>query len=108
MTPVSFAQEELFDAGAPLAPSREQLEPGAFILRSFAFKEARALLDAVEQVAAAAPLRRMTTARGSMSVAMTNCGDAGWISDRTGYRYAIGLDAGLIMCASCSVFHASI
>jgi len=24
----------------------------------------------------------------SMSVAMTNCGQAGWVTDRTGYRYA--------------------
>ena len=23
----------------------------------------------------------------TMSVAMTNCGEAGWVSDRTGYRY---------------------
>ena len=30
----------------------------------------------------------MTTARGlRMSVAMTNCGVVGWLSDRSGYRY---------------------
>jgi alkylated DNA repair protein (DNA oxidative demethylase) len=30
-----------------------------------------------------------------MSVAMTNCGDAGWVSDRSGYRYdAIDPDSG--------------
>ncbi len=30
----------------------------------------------------------MTTVRGwRMSVAMTNCGNAGWVSDRSGYRY---------------------
>ena len=89
MTGASRAgQEELFDSGAPPAASREQLEPGAFVLRAFALDEAPALLDAIQVVAEAAPLRRMTTARGlRMSVAMTNCGDAGWLSDRSGYRY---------------------
>jgi alkylated DNA repair protein (DNA oxidative demethylase) len=42
----------------------------------------------VKWVADHAPLRCMTTPGGyRMSVAMTNCGAAGWISDRTGYRY---------------------
>ncbi|MDB4966250.1 MAG: oxidative demethylase AlkB [Myxococcales bacterium] len=82
------AQEELFDAASAPAPDREQLEPGAFVLRAFAAEEAPALLDAIGLVAQAAPLRHMTTARGwRMSVAMTNCGDAGWLSDRSGYRY---------------------
>jgi DNA oxidative demethylase len=37
----------------------------------------------------AAPLRHMVTPGGQrMSVAMSNCGDAGWISDRQGYRYS--------------------
>ena len=80
-------QENLFDTGAPPAAGREQLEPGAFVLRAFALEEAGELLAAIEQVAALAPLRRMITARGPMSVAMTNCGDAGWISERAGYRY---------------------
>ncbi|MEO6597383.1 MAG: alpha-ketoglutarate-dependent dioxygenase AlkB, partial [Planctomycetota bacterium] len=89
MTPASRAgQEELFASEVPQAVIREQLEPGAFVLRAFALEEAPALLDAIELVVQAAPLRRMTTARGlRMSVAMTNCGDAGWLSDRAGYRY---------------------
>jgi alkylated DNA repair protein (DNA oxidative demethylase) len=79
---------ELFDPGARQADSREQLEPGAFVLRAFALDEAPALLDAIQAVAQAAPFRHMTTARGlRMSVAMTNCGDAGWLSDSNGYRY---------------------
>ena len=82
------AQEELFDAGAAPAGSREQLEPGAFVLRAFAVDGATVLLDAIGLVAQAAPLRHMTTAGGwRMSVGMTNCGDAGWLSDRSGYRY---------------------
>src|SRR3982750_617952 len=89
MTRASRAdQAELFEPGARQADGREQLEPGAFVLRGFALDEAPALLDAIEAVAQTAPLRHMTTARGlRMSVAMTNCGDAGWLSDRRGYRY---------------------
>ena len=89
MTPASRAgQEELFDSGSLQAATVEQLEPGAFVLRAFAVEQAAALLKAVELVARSAPLRHMTTPRGwRMSVAMTNCGDAGWLSDRSGYRY---------------------
>jgi DNA oxidative demethylase len=65
-----------------------QLAAGAVVLRRFAGDDA-ALLAAVRQVAAAAPFRQMTTPGGyRMSVAMTNCGRAGWITDRKGYRYA--------------------
>lgn len=79
-------QEELFAQEA--APARrEPLEPGAFVLRAFASDEAPALLDGIRAVAQQAPFRHMTTARGLMSVAMTNCGEAGWLSDRRGYRY---------------------
>ncbi len=46
------------------------------------------LLCAVERIHAAAPFRHLTTPGGHvMSVAMTNCGDLGWVSDRRGYRY---------------------
>lgn len=82
------AQEDLFAPAAASPGVREELDPGAFVLRAFAVEEAPALLDAIERVARAAPLRNMTTARGwRMSVAMTNCGEAGWLSDRQGYRY---------------------
>ncbi len=66
-----------------------ELEPGAWVLRAYAVEEARALLSEIERIARTAPLRQMETARGwRMSVAMTNCGDAGWLSDRSGYRYS--------------------
>ncbi|HEX4508510.1 MAG TPA: DNA oxidative demethylase AlkB [Burkholderiaceae bacterium] len=89
MTRASGAgQEELFDVGVASGASRDELEPGAFVLRAFAFDEAPALLDAIQVVAQMAPFRHMATARGlRMSVAMTNCGAAGWLSDRNGYRY---------------------
>jgi DNA oxidative demethylase len=39
-------------------------------------------------VTAQAPFRHMSTPGGfRMSVAMTNCGTLGWVTDRTGYRY---------------------
>lgn len=47
-----------------------------------------ALQVEISQLCQLAPLRHMVTRSGkSMSVAMTNCGSAGWVSDRGGYRY---------------------
>jgi len=46
------------------------------------------LVRAVKTVVAQAPLRHLVTPGGRvMSVAMSNCGSLGWVSDRTGYRY---------------------
>ncbi|MGH9328781.1 MAG: DNA oxidative demethylase AlkB, partial [Terriglobia bacterium] len=54
----------------------------------FALAEEGALLSAFENVVAQAPFRNMVTPGGSsMSVAMTNCGPFGWVTDRRGYRY---------------------
>jgi alkylated DNA repair protein (DNA oxidative demethylase) len=77
----------LFDHEAP-PPSREPLEEGAVLLRGFATAEAPQLLKEVRRVAEAAPFRHLVVPGGhTMSVAMTNCGRVGWVSDRTGYRY---------------------
>jgi alkylated DNA repair protein (DNA oxidative demethylase) len=77
----------LFDSEG-LPPSHEQLEEGAVLLRGFAISEAPALLEEVARIAQAAPFRHLVTPGGyTMSVAMTNCGRVGWVSDRTGYRY---------------------
>jgi alkylated DNA repair protein (DNA oxidative demethylase) len=77
----------LFDEVAP-PPSREPLQEGAVLLRGFAGADAAQLLREVEAIAQAAPFRQMATPGGyTMSVAMTNCGRTGWISDRGGYRY---------------------
>jgi len=84
------AQAELFDALASPSGIRANVElaPGAWWLRGFAVDDAPALLAAIDRVAQVAPWRHMTTAGGwRMSVAMTNCGDAGWLSDHSGYRY---------------------
>jgi len=72
----------------PGAPSSEWLEEGAVLLRGFAAEQAHTLIDEVERIAQAAPFRRLVTPGGyTMSVAMTNCGRVGWVSDRSGYRY---------------------
>lgn len=64
------------------------LKPGAVVLGGFAADDAEDLLAAVRRVGVAAPFRRMVTPGGwTMSVAMTNCGSVGWVTDRTGYRY---------------------
>ena len=70
------------------ADNSEPLASGAVALRGFACADEGALLGALEAVIAKAPLRHMVTPGGfRMSVAMTNCGQYGWVSDRTGYRY---------------------
>ncbi len=69
-------------------PSVETLGDGATLLRAFAEPEAAALMEALRHVLALAPFRHMVTPGGHlMSVAMTNCGRAGWVTDRSGYRY---------------------
>jgi alkylated DNA repair protein (DNA oxidative demethylase) len=66
----------------------ETIAPGAMLLRAFALPFAEDLLAVLGDITVTAPFRRMTTPWGAaMSVAMTNCGEAGWLSDRTGYRY---------------------
>jgi DNA oxidative demethylase len=76
-------QSELY-----FAQSKEPLGAGAALLHQFAIPEQSALLAALQQVSAAAPFRHMITPGGyRMSVAMTNCGSLGWVTDKTGYRY---------------------
>lgn len=79
---------ELFDAAPQVASRQESLGPGAAVLRGFAMANQTALLADLEGVVAQAPLRHMVTPGGHrMSVAMTNCGALGWVSDPDGYRY---------------------
>ncbi|WP_083228770.1 DNA oxidative demethylase AlkB [Bordetella sp. H567] len=78
----------LFGSPDEEAPWDEPIAPGAVLLRRYACGQAPALLAAVKAIAAAAPFRHLLTPGGQrMSVAMTNCGAQGWISDRRGYRY---------------------
>ena len=65
-----------------------RLGPQAIVLRGFAEARAIDLVAAISDVCRVAPLRHLVTPGGwTMSVAMTNCGRAGWVSDRSGYRY---------------------
>ncbi len=76
------------DLFADRQPPVLALADGAVVLRRFAGTIDRALLGEIEAIAAIAPFRHLTTPGGyRMSVAMTNCGAAGWVSDRSGYRY---------------------
>jgi alkylated DNA repair protein (DNA oxidative demethylase) len=60
----------------------------AVVLRGFARDHAIKLIAGIAEVAAVSPFRHMVTPGGwEMSVALTNCGPCGWVTDRTGYRY---------------------
>ena len=79
---------DLFDNVPDIRPPREAMAEGAVLLRSFARPAESDLIAALREIADQAPFRHMVTPGGhQMSVAMTNCGTAGWITDRTGYRY---------------------
>lgn len=67
------------------------------LLRGAALPYGAALLVALDRITTRSPFRHMVTPGGfRMSVAMTNCGAAGWVTDRTGYRYdAIDPETGL-------------
>jgi alkylated DNA repair protein (DNA oxidative demethylase) len=81
-----MGQPNLFAETHPT--TRKEIAPGAFVLAGFALPRETALLGAVREVTAAAPFRNMVTPGGyRMSVAMTNCGELGWVTDRSGYRY---------------------
>lgn len=76
------------DPGEGLPCGRERIAEGAWMLRGFALRDFPEIHRALLRIVAAAPFRHMTTPGGfRMSVAMTNCGDLGWVTDRSGYRY---------------------
>ncbi len=78
---------DLFGMASP-DTRHERLADGAWLLHGFALDKAGALLAAIELIEAEAPFRHLVTPGGfRMSVAMTNCGTVGWVSDRSGYRY---------------------
>jgi alkylated DNA repair protein (DNA oxidative demethylase) len=75
------------DEAMSVAP-RVVLGPRAVVLRSFALARGFELVAAIGAVIAVSPFRHMVVSGGwTMSVALTNCGEAGWVTDRTGYRY---------------------
>ena len=86
----TFGQEkilmlDLFDDRG----SQRILADGATLLRGLALPHETELLNAIEDVTKVSPFRNMVTPGGfTMSVAMSNCGAAGWVTDRKGYRYS--------------------
>jgi DNA oxidative demethylase len=84
------------DKPVPTEPDTESLAPGAMLLRGRASPDAVALMADLQAVLEQAPLRHMITPGGfRMSVAMSNCGALGWVSDGTGYHYdAVDPDSG--------------
>lgn len=68
----------------PLVPGAT----GSTLLRGFALAHVDQLLPLLDAIVQAAPLRHMATPGGlRMSVAMSNCGALGWVTDGRGYRY---------------------
>ena len=79
---------DLFENIGDTRPSREAMAEGAVLLRGFARPFEAELLSALRAIVKQAPFRHLVTPGGHrMSVAMTNCGSVGWVSDATGYRY---------------------
>ena len=97
---------DLFEAVADVRPSREAMADGAVLLRGFARPIEGELIAALREIVAQAPFRHMFTPGGhQMSVAMTNCGSAGWVTDRSGYRYdGVDPDSGKAWPAMPAVF----
>ncbi|ATG17468.1 DNA oxidative demethylase AlkB [Providencia alcalifaciens] len=61
----------------------------AYLLKGFLLGQGEQILAELSAVISQAPLRHMETPSGyAMSVAMTNCGDWGWVADHHGYRYS--------------------
>lgn len=79
---------DLFESIGDTRPSREAMAEGAVLLRAFARPFEAELIPALRAIIKQAPFRHLITPGGHrMSVAMTNCGSVGWVSDATGYRY---------------------
>jgi alkylated DNA repair protein (DNA oxidative demethylase) len=79
---------DLFESIPDVCPSHEAITEGAVLLHGFARPVEADLIADLRDIVEQAPFRHMVTPGGhQMSVAMTNCGDLGWVTDRSGYRY---------------------
>jgi alkylated DNA repair protein (DNA oxidative demethylase) len=84
------ATGDLLDGIRTAGWGKQTLADGAVLFRGFADADSIPVFQALQQVIAAAPFRQMVTPGGRrMSVAMTNCGQAGWVTDSSGYRYDV-------------------
>lgn len=79
---------DLFAALPDARSPREEIADGAVLLRGFFTATEHDVIADLRAIVAQAPFRRMVTPGGhTMSVAMTNCGNLGWVTDTSGYRY---------------------
>ncbi len=68
-------------------PDKQEIYPDLFVLANFV--KTAPLLKEVEQIIEVSPFRKMMTPNGHYTgVALTNCGEYGWTSDRKEYRYS--------------------
>jgi alkylated DNA repair protein (DNA oxidative demethylase) len=81
-------RNDLFESIPEVRALQENMAEGAVLLRGLARPVESALIEALRDIVKRAPFRHMMTPGGHrMSVAMTNCGSVGWVTDRSGYRY---------------------
>jgi len=68
---------------------QEEILKDVHLLRGLALPDQNQILADLSAVMMVAPLRQMITPGGlPMSVTTSNCGTLGWVSDKSGYRYA--------------------
>jgi alkylated DNA repair protein (DNA oxidative demethylase) len=78
----------LFDSTLGPRLPVDLLGPGTAILNGFALRHESDMEPLIQAISKLSPFRHMITPGGfRMSVALTNCGKYGWVSDRKGYRY---------------------
>ncbi|WP_339471969.1 MULTISPECIES: DNA oxidative demethylase AlkB [unclassified Pseudomonas] len=81
---------DLFADDALQQPAgREQIGEQSYVLRGYALPWVERLLPELRRVLAQSPFRHMVTPGGfTMSAALSSCGDLGWTTDASGYRYS--------------------
>ncbi|MEX5557078.1 DNA oxidative demethylase AlkB [Pseudomonas rhodesiae] len=87
---MSGPTSDLFAEDALQQPNgREQIGEQSYVLRGYALPWIERLLPELRHVLAQAPFRQMVTPGGfTMSAALTSCGELGWTTDASGYRYS--------------------
>jgi len=81
---------DLFADDALQQPAgREQVGEQSYVLRGLALPWVERILPELRRVLAQSPFRQMVTPGGfTMSAALSSCGDLGWTTDTSGYRYS--------------------
>ncbi|MGB0494861.1 MAG: alpha-ketoglutarate-dependent dioxygenase AlkB [Kangiellaceae bacterium] len=68
-------------------PTKEEIYPDVFVLANFI--NTKPLLDKIKSLTKIAPFNKMMTPNGhNTNIPFTNCGEFGWTSDLSGYRYS--------------------